>query len=123
MNLSGQTVSCLQAKNATDGKENQLIVISDDLALPLGKIRIRERGTAGGHNGLKSIIGAIGSTEFVRLRIGIQPDHPLADSKKFVLASFPKNERVLVEEVIDMSAAAIRTILRDGVLKAMSEFN
>ena len=77
----------------------------------------------GGHNGLKSIIGAIGSTEFVRLRIGIQPDHPLADSKRFVLASFPKNEKALVEEVIDKSAVAIRTILRDGVLKAMSEFN
>jgi peptidyl-tRNA hydrolase, PTH1 family len=122
MNLSGQTVSCLRAKDHGEQK-SQLIVISDDLALPFGKIRIRERGTAGGHNGLKSIIAAIGTTEFVRLRIGIQPDHPVADSKRFVLDSFPKSERAVVKEVIDKSADAIRMILREGVLKAMSQFN
>jgi PTH1 family peptidyl-tRNA hydrolase len=107
----------------TVNRRSQLIVISDDLALPFGKIRIRERGTAGGHNGLKSIIAAIGTTEFVRLRIGIQPDHPIADSKRFVLDSFPKSERAVVKEVIDKSADAIRMILREGVLKAMSQFN
>jgi PTH1 family peptidyl-tRNA hydrolase len=123
MNLSGQTVSCLLAKERGDSQKSQLIVISDDLALPFGKIRIRERGTAGGHNGLKSIIAAIGTTEFVRLRIGIQPDHPIADSKRFVLDSFPKSERAVVREVIDKSADAIRMILREGVLKAMSQFN
>ena len=123
MNLSGQTVSCLIAKHPAERQGGQLLVISDDLALPLGTIRIRERGSAGGHNGLKSIIASIGTNEFVRLRIGIQPEHPIADSKKFVLDSFPRNERVLVEEVIDKGAQAIRAILRDGVLKAMSEFN
>ena len=123
MNLSGQTVGCLLAKDAAIAPRTQLIVISDDLALPLGKIRIRERGSAGGHNGLKSIIGAIGSDEFVRLRIGIQPEHPIADSKKFVLDPLSKTERALVKEVIDQSAMGIRAILRDGVLKAMSEFN
>jgi len=119
MNLSGQTVSCLLAKHVSE----KLIVISDDLALPIGSIRIRERGSAGGHNGLKSIIAAIGTDEFVRLRIGIQPEHPINDSKKFVLDSFARSERELVKEVIDKSATAIRTILKDGVLKAMSEFN
>jgi PTH1 family peptidyl-tRNA hydrolase len=119
MNLSGQTVSCLRAKHGSE----KLIVISDDLALPLGTIRIRERGSAGGHNGLKSIIASIGTDEFVRLRIGIQPEHPINDSKKFVLDSFARGERELVKEVIDKSATAIRTILREGVLKAMSEFN
>src|SRR4029453_12019484 len=104
MNLTGQTVSCLQAKHPATAKGSQLIVISDDLALPLGKIRIRERGTAGGHNGLKSIIGEIGSTEFVRLRIGIQPDHPIADPKKFVLPLFPKNKRALVKEKLKKRA-------------------
>jgi PTH1 family peptidyl-tRNA hydrolase len=123
MNLSGQTISCLLAKDSTIDPKNQLIVISDDLALPLGKIRIRERGSAGGHNGLKSIIGVVGSDEFLRLRIGIQPEHPIADSKKFVLDPFSKTERAVVKEVIDTSAMAIRTILRNGALKAMSEFN
>jgi PTH1 family peptidyl-tRNA hydrolase len=98
-------------------------VISDDLALPLGTIRIRERGTAGGHNGLKSIIASIGTNEFIRLRIGIQPEHPISDSKKFVLDSFARSERPVVEETLERSAKAIRTIIRDGALKAMREFN
>ncbi|HEX7773039.1 MAG TPA: aminoacyl-tRNA hydrolase, partial [Pyrinomonadaceae bacterium] len=100
-----------------------LVVISDDLALPFGKIRIRERGSAGGHNGLKSIIASLGTNEFVRLRIGIQPDHPISDSKRFVLDTFSKSERAVVADVLDQSANAIRTIIRDGALKAMSEFN
>jgi PTH1 family peptidyl-tRNA hydrolase len=123
MNLSGQTASCLIAKHPAEPRGSQLIVISDDLALPLGTIRIRERGSAGGHNGLKSVIAALGTNEFARLRIGIQPDHPITDSKSFVLDSFARNERAVVKEVLDKSAEAIRTILRDGVLKAMSEFN
>ena len=123
MNLSGQTVGCLIAKHPAEPRGSQLIVINDDLALPLGTIRIRERGSAGGHNGLKSIIAALGTNDFVRLRIGIQPEHPISDTKKFVLDSFTRTERVVVKEVLDRSAEAIRTILRDGVLKAMSEFN
>jgi len=123
MNLSGHAVSCLLAKVQSESATKQLIVVSDDLALPLGKIRIRERGTAGGHNGLKSIIAAIGTNEFVRLRIGIQPEHPISDSKRFVLDSFSRTERSIVAETIELSAKAIRTIIRDGVLKAMSEFN
>jgi PTH1 family peptidyl-tRNA hydrolase len=123
MNLSGQAVSCLVAKIESESPVAQLVVISDDLALPLGKIRIRERGTAGGHNGLKSIIGSLGTTEFVRLRIGIQPEHPISDPKRFVLDSFARSERPVVIETIEKSADAIRTIIRDGALKAMAEFN
>jgi peptidyl-tRNA hydrolase, PTH1 family len=123
MNLSGQAVSCLLAKVNGESPVQQLIVISDDLALPLGRIRIRERGTAGGHNGLKSIIAAIGTNEFSRLRIGIQPEHPISDAKRFVLDSFARSERPVVAEVIAQSANAIRTIIRVGALKAMSEFN
>ena len=123
MNLSGQTVSCLVAKHPVEKRGSQLVVISDDLALPLGRIRIRERGSAGGHNGLKSIIAMLGTDEFLRLRIGIQPEHPIADTKKFVLDSFAKSERAVVKEVIDKSAQAIRAILKDGALKAMGEFN
>jgi PTH1 family peptidyl-tRNA hydrolase len=122
MNLSGHAVSCLLAKAELDSAKD-LVVISDDLALPLGKIRIRERGSAGGHNGLKSIIAEIGTDEFIRLRIGIQPDHPISDSKRFVLDQFSGTERPVVEETIARSVEAVRTIIRDGALKAMMEFN
>jgi PTH1 family peptidyl-tRNA hydrolase len=121
MNLSGEAVSCLTRK--LEATASELIVISDDLALPFGKIRIRARGTSGGHNGLKSISAALGTDEFTRLRIGIQPDHPLADSKKFVLDTFSMTSRAAVEETLEKSAEAVRTILADGVLKAMTEFN
>jgi PTH1 family peptidyl-tRNA hydrolase len=123
MNLSGHAVSCLLAKVNSESPLEQLIVISDDLALPFGKIRIRERGSAGGHKGLKSIIAAIGTNEFVRLRIGIQPEHPISDSKRFVLDTFSKSERPIVLETIEQSAEAVRTIIRDGALKAMAQFN
>jgi PTH1 family peptidyl-tRNA hydrolase len=123
MNLSGHAVSCLLAKVKSDSPVDQLIVVSDDLALPLGKIRIRERGSAGGHNGLKSIIAALGTSEFVRLRIGIEPEHPISDAKRFVLDTFSKSERPIVLETIDQGAEAIRTIIRDGALKAMAKFN
>ena len=123
MNLSGQAVSCLIAKHKEPDAAFGLIVISDDLALPFGSVRIRERGSAGGHNGLKSIIAALGSNEFVRLRIGIQPEHPIADAKQFVLDQFPRSIRAVVDEVLDRAAEAVHTVLRDGVLKAMSQYN
>src|SRR5687767_10109513 len=123
MNLSGEAVACLINKHKLSLPGEDLIVISDDLALPFGKIRIRARGSAGGHNGLKSIIEMLGTDEFTRLRIGIQPEHPIADPKRFVLDSFPKAMRVEVEKILERSAEAVHTILRDGVLKAMTEYN
>jgi PTH1 family peptidyl-tRNA hydrolase len=124
MNLSGEAVGCLLRKHAVTNADNRrLIVISDDLALPVGKIRIRERGSAGGHNGLKSIIAALGDNEFIRLRIGIQPEHQLEDTRGFVLNNFPRGERAIVEEVLEKSADAVRIILREGALKAMAKFN
>jgi PTH1 family peptidyl-tRNA hydrolase len=129
MNLSGEAVACLVAKHklAPPGEKlvpgEKLIVISDDLALPFGKIRIRARGSAGGHNGLKSIIASLGTNEFTRLRIGIQPEHPLSDTKRFVLDSFSRGARAELEKILERSAGALRAILRDGVLKAMTEYN
>jgi PTH1 family peptidyl-tRNA hydrolase len=123
MNLSGEAVACLVAKHKLPAAAENLIVISDDLALPFGKIRIRARGSAGGHNGLKSIIGAIGTNEFTRLRIGIQPEHPISDSKRFVLDSFSRSSRAELEKILERSAEALRVILKDGVLKAMSNYN
>ena len=123
MNLSGEAVGCLVAKHKLMSPYDNLIVIVDDLALPFGAIRIRARGTAGGHNGLKSIISVLGTNEFTRLRIGIQPDHPISDSKRFVLDSFSRATRPEVEKVLATSAAAVCAILRDGVLRAMTEYN
>jgi PTH1 family peptidyl-tRNA hydrolase len=123
MNLSGNAVSCLLRKVENVSPVTQLVVISDDLALPLGKIRIRERGSAGGHNGLKSIIGEIGTEEFIRLRIGIQPEHPISDSKRFVLDTFAKSEQPVIKETLESSAIALRMIIKDGALKAMQQFN
>ncbi len=123
MNLSGESVCCLIARHKLETPSERLIVVSDDLALPFGKIRIRERGSAGGHNGLKSIIGFLGTNEFIRLRIGIQPDHPISDSKRFVLDVIPKAARAEVEKVLERSAGAIRAILKDSVKRAMTEYN
>ena len=123
MNLSGEAVACLVARHKLAEPGENLIVVSDDLALPFGTIRIRARGSAGGHNGLKSIIGSLGTNEFTRLRIGIQPEHPINDSKRFVLDTFPRAARAEVEKILDRSAEALRAILRDGVLKAMTNYN
>jgi PTH1 family peptidyl-tRNA hydrolase len=123
MNLSGEAVACLVHKHKLAEPGENLIVISDDLALPFGKIRIRARGSAGGHNGLKSIIGSLGTNEFTRLRIGIQPEHPINDAKRFVLDAYPRAARAEVEKILDRSAEALHAILRDGVLKAMTEYN
>jgi peptidyl-tRNA hydrolase, PTH1 family len=123
MNLSGEAVACLAAKHKLSVPGESLIVVSDDLALPFGKIRIRARGSAGGHNGLKSIIGSLRTNEFTRLRIGIQPEHPIGDPKRFVLEAFPRASRAEVEKILERSAEALRAIVRDGVLKAMTEYN
>lgn len=121
MNLSGESLSCLLKKPGRD--KQRLVVITDDLALPLGKIRLRPKGSAGGHNGLKSIIACLRTEEFIRLRIGIQPEHPLADAKRFVLEKFSKSDFETIEKILEESADAVRTVIRDGVEKAMAQFN
>lgn len=121
MNLSGETVSCLLKK--TDRSIKKLIVISDDLALPLGKFRIRPKGSAGGHNGLKSIESCTKTQDYIRIRIGIQPEHPLNDTKRFVLENFSKTDFETVDEVLEKCADAIRMIIADGVTRAMAQFN
>lgn len=121
MNLSGESVSCLLAKPGR-GVE-KLIVISDDLALPLGAIRLRPKGTHGGHNGLRSIIDCLKTNDFIRLRIGIMPEHPVANTKNFVLENFAKSENETVEKILEQSADAIRTVVAEGIEKAMAKFN
>lgn len=121
MNLSGESVSCLLKK--PDREVKKVIVITDDLALPFGSIRLRAKGSAGGHNGLKSMINCLGTNEFIRLRIGIQPDHPLSNTKDFVLQNFSKSESETLDKVIENSADAIRSVIAGGIEKAMARWN
>lgn len=121
MNLSGEAVSCLLQK--PDRSIERLVVISDDLALPFGKIRLRPGGSHGGHNGLRSMIDCLRTNDFIRLRIGIMPEHPVSNTKNFVLENFSKSESTEVEKILETSANAIRVVIRDGIDKAMAEFN
>ena len=121
MNLSGEAVNCLLAKD--ERSVERLVAISDDLALPFETIRIRPRGTHGGHNGLRSIIDRLGTQDFTRLRIGIQPEHPVADAKRFVLDNFAKDDVEKVEKILGNAADAVEAIIRDGVEAAMARFN
>ena len=123
MNLSGESVGCLLGKRRELKPANDVIVVCDDLALPFGTIRLRPRGSAGGHNGLKSIIAHLKTEEFQRLRIGIRPEHPLSDTRGFVLERFPQAARGEVEKVLERSAEALRAVLRDGIDKAMATYN
>jgi PTH1 family peptidyl-tRNA hydrolase len=121
MNLSGESVKCLLKK---DGRGiEKLLVISDDLALPFGKVRIRPKGSHGGHNGLRSIIDCLGTSDFARLRIGILPEHSVANTKDFVLQNFAKSEAAELEDILKICADAVRTVVTDGVERAMAEFN
>lgn len=121
MNLSGESISCLLKKPERSLKK--IIVISDDLALPFGSIRLRPKGSDGGHNGLKSIVACLKTQDFIRLRIGIQPEHPINDTKRFVLENFSKSDSATVEKILEQSADAIRTVIAEGVEKAMARFN
>ncbi len=121
MNLSGEAISCLLKKESRSIE--QLIVLSDDLALPLGKIRLRPKGSAGGHNGLKSINDCLKTQDYIRLRIGIQPEHQISNPRNFVLENFSKTDLETVEKALEKSAAAIRAVLSDGVEKAMAVWN
>jgi len=122
MNLSGMSVRELVREHAVDVARD-LIVIYDELDLPLGAIRIRQRGSSAGHNGMESIIGALGSEEFVRMRLGIGPDHPVKDGARYVLGQFKKSQYAVVDEELDAAAEAVKVILGEGVAKAMSRFN
>jgi PTH1 family peptidyl-tRNA hydrolase len=121
MNLSGEAINCLLKK--PERTAQRLIVISDDLALPVGTMRLRGKGSHGGHNGLRSIIDCLRTNEFIRLRIGIEPEHPIRDTSSFVLEKFSKTETEKIEQILDTSAEAIRTVITDGVEKAMAKYN
>jgi peptidyl-tRNA hydrolase, PTH1 family len=106
-----------------ESSASDLIVVYDDLALPLGKVRVRQKGSAGGHNGIKSIISTLGSDEFLRVRVGIQPDRNVADVRDFVLSRVGKGDRVLLDQTEDIAVKAIETLIAHGIERAMAEFN
>ncbi|HWO00185.1 MAG TPA: aminoacyl-tRNA hydrolase [Blastocatellia bacterium] len=122
MNLSGDAVKPLLERHA-EGDTANLIVASDEAALPFGMIRVRPRGSAGGQKGLKSIIDRLGSGEFARVRMGVKPDHPVSDLASFVLSKIPRRERETLEEVLDRAADAVEVVLAEGVERAMQRFN
>ena len=121
MNASGMAVGELVRRLEADPAE--MIVVSDEVALPWGMLRIRERGTAGGHNGLKSVIGAAGTTEFPRVRMGVQPDHPVGDLATYVLHPMSKADLEIAAEMTEQAADAVELILTQGTAHAMNRFN
>lgn len=121
MNLSGDAVACLLKK---EGRAlERTIVVYDDLALPSGELRVRPKGSHGGHNGMRSIISRTGTQEFPRVRVGIKPEHPINDVSDFVLGRFGTTERRVVEEAVQEAAEAIEVLIRFGIEKAMQDFN
>jgi len=122
MNLSGLSVLELVAEHQIDVSRD-LIVVYDELDLPLGTIRIRQRGSSAGHNGMESILGALGTDEFLRIRLGIAPSHKVADGVKYVLTPFRKAQEKVVDEVLDTAVLAVEVILKEGPEAAMNRFN
>jgi peptidyl-tRNA hydrolase, PTH1 family len=122
MNLSGMSVRELVAKHEIR-PESDLIVIYDELDLPLGMFRIRQRGSSAGHNGMKSIIAALDTQEFLRIRLGIAPERKITDGVKFVLTPFRKVQLKKVGEVLDNAAEVVKVILKEGPAAAMNRFN
>ena len=121
MNLSGEAVAGLQRFYHIDLEH--LIIIYDDLDLMFGNIKIREKGGAGGHNGLKSIISHVGGTQFVRIRFGIGRPDQKGDEIKYVLEPFDKDQKKLLAQQIDQAGQAVKTILSEGTEHAMNRFN
>ena len=122
MNLSGEAVHEAAAfyKIAPD----HVLVISDDVALPLGKLRIRAGGSAGGHNGLKNIIAHLGTDQFPRIRLGVgQKPHPDYDMADWVLGKFQGEDKKAVEAAVKKAADAAECLIREGVDKAMNQYN
>ena len=122
MNLTGLSVVELVSKYEVDPQKD-LLVIYDELDLPLGTVRIRERGSSAGHKGMESVIGALGTEEVRRMRLGIAPDHPVKDGSRYVLGQFRKSQLVALDEMLEKAAEAVNVIVNDSISAAMNRFN
>lgn len=121
MNASGRSVRSILASHGMAPED--LIVIYDDLALDLGRLRVRQQGSAGGHNGVKSLIDCLRSQCFARIRLGVGPQPPGVDAAEYVLGSFAPAEWSVVRAVMDKSIEVLETCLSDGVDTAMNRYN
>ena len=122
MNLSGESVRELIDFYKIDS-EDELIVIYDDISLDVGKLRMRAKGSAGGHNGIKSIIAHTGSEVFKRVKIGVGNKPPRMDLADYVLGHFSKEERVIMEDALDRATNAIEVIISEGLNAATNKYN
>lgn len=122
MNLSGDSVRALVAKHEAK-PESDLIVIQDELDFPLGTLRIHRQRSSAGHNGIESIIEALGTQDFLRIRIGVAPDRKVEDGQRYLLSPMRKAQLKVVGEMLDTAAEAVKTILKDGPAAAMNRFN
>jgi peptidyl-tRNA hydrolase, PTH1 family len=122
MNLSGDSVRALVAKHEAK-PESDLIVIQDELDFPWGTLRIHRQRSSAGHNGIESIIEALGTQDFLRIRIGVAPDRKVEDGQRYLLSPMRKAELKVVGEMLDTTAEAVKTILKEGPAAAMNRFN
>ena len=122
MNLSGLSVADL-VRNHELTPEFDLIVIQDELDFPLGTLRIHTRRSSAGHNGIESIIGALGTQDFLRIRIGVAPERKVSDGKEYLLAPMRKADLKVIDGMLDTAEEAVKMILRDGPEAAMNRFN
>jgi PTH1 family peptidyl-tRNA hydrolase len=122
MNLSGASVAELVREYQAQ-PEQDLVLLYDELDLPFGSLRVRPRGRSAGHNGVESLIAALGTQEITRVRMGVGPDHPVGDGARYVLSQFKKAQLAVVDQVLDEAAEAVKVILADGVQAAMNRFN
>ena len=121
MNLSGMAVRMLLEKYECEPSET--IVLIDEIDLPWGMLRIRDRGRNSTHNGLKSIIATLGTDEFIRVRMGVQPERVWGDRKDYLLCTMGRNERLIAQQMAVEAAGAVEMILTEGLTKAMNRFN
>jgi PTH1 family peptidyl-tRNA hydrolase len=121
MNLSGASVKPLMDKYSIATRE--LVLVYDELDLPWAGLRIKPKGSAAGHNGAGSVIRSLGTNEFVRVRLGIHPGHPVRNGADYVLSPFKRRQREELDELLGFAADAVRSILTEGVEKAMTKFN
>jgi PTH1 family peptidyl-tRNA hydrolase len=122
MNLSGLSVRELVAEYEAK-PETDLIVIQDELDFPLGTLRIHTRRSSAGHNGIESIIGALGTQDFLRIRMGVAPERKVEDGQTYLLAPFRKADVAVIDEMIETAAEAVKAILAEGPAAAMNRFN
>lgn len=122
MNRSGAAVG--ELRDDLECEPGEILVCYDDLALPLGRIRLRPGGSHGGHNGVRSIIERLGTTDFPRLRVGIAPeDRAIEDGSEFVLSPFRRHERPIVDEAVVRAAEAVECAVTEDLLTAMNRYN